>query len=325
FPEDESLAAALAGRYRLVRPLGRVGMATVHRAEDLKHPRKVAVKVLRPELATSIGLERFSREIEIAAALSHPHILAVHDSGGAAGVLYYVMPYVEGESWRGRLSRESRLPLEEALRITREVADALGYAHHRGLIHRDIKPENILLQAGHAVVADFGIARAITAAAAGGTLGRTLTLPGMPIGTPDYMSPEQALGERELDGRCDQYALACVLYEMLAARPSRSGSPARGCSPSPGRAAAARPVSPSRWRAAWAHATRTVSPGSSSPPCRIPSSSRTTSPTRWACAATASDRPGRPCSRRCAIGTRCWCWTTASIWSRPAPGWRTRC
>jgi len=223
FPEDESLAAALADRYRLVRPLGQGGMATVHLAEDLKHHRKVAVKVLRPELATSIGLERFSREIEIAAALSHPHILAVHDSGGAAGVLYYVMPYVEGESLRDRLSRESRLPLEEALRITREVADALGYAHHRGLIHRDIKPENILLQAGHAVVADFGIARAITAAAAGGTLGRTLTLPGMPIGTPDYMSPEQALGERELDGRCDQYALACVLYEMLAARPPFTG------------------------------------------------------------------------------------------------------
>ncbi|HEY6223505.1 MAG TPA: serine/threonine-protein kinase, partial [Gemmatimonadales bacterium] len=155
----ERLAEALASSYRLERPLGEGGMATVHLAQDLKHRRRVAVKVVRPELATDIGGERFLREIEIAAGLNHPHILAVHDSGNAAGVLYYVTPYVEGESLRARLRRERPLPLDEALRITREVADALGYAHQRGVIHRDIKPENILLQAGHAIVADFGIAR----------------------------------------------------------------------------------------------------------------------------------------------------------------------
>ena len=225
-PPDESFAAALASRYRLERPLGQGGMATVHLAQDLRHRRRVAVKVVRPEFATGLGTERFLREIEIAAVLNHPHILAVHDSGEAAGVLYYVMPYVEGESLRDRLRREQRLPLEDALRITREVADALDYAHHEGVIHRDIKPENILLQAGHAVVADFGIARAVTAAE--GARSTALTLPGMPIGTPDYMSPEQALGERELDGRCDQYALACVLYEMLAGRPPFAGTSAEG-------------------------------------------------------------------------------------------------
>ena len=226
-PQDESFAVALASRYRLERPLGQGGMATVHLAQDLKHRRRVAVKVVRPELATTLGTERFLREIEIAAALNHPHILAVHDSGEAAGVLYYVMPYVEGESLRDRLRRDKQLPLEEALQLTREVADALDYAHHEGVVHRDIKPENILLQAGHAVVADFGIARAVTTAAEG-TRSTALTLPGMPIGTPDYMSPEQALGERELDGRCDQYALACVLYEMLAGRPPFTGTSAEG-------------------------------------------------------------------------------------------------
>src|SRR5690348_4487244 len=217
----ERLAAALADRYQLERPLGYGGMATVHLAQDLKHRRRVAVKVVRPELATSVGAERFLREIEIAAALNHPNILAVHDSGEAAGVLYYVTPYVEGKSLRDRLQRDTRLPLEEALKIAREVADALDYAHRRGVIHRDIKPENILFQSGHAVVADFGIARAISAA--GETRGRALTQPGAVIGTPDYMSPEQASGERELDGRCDQYALACVLYEMLAGQPPFTG------------------------------------------------------------------------------------------------------
>src|SRR5256886_1987454 len=223
---DEGFAAGLASRYRLERPLGQGGLATVHLAEDLGHRRRVAVKVVRPEFATGLGTERFLREIEIAAALNHPHILAVHDSGEAAGVLCSVVPYVGGESLRDRLRREQRLPLEDALRITREVADALDYAHHEGVIHRDIKPENILLQAGHAVVADFGIARAVTAAE--GARSTALTLPGMPIGTPDYMSPEQALGERELDGRCDQYALACVLYEMLAGRPPFAGTSAEG-------------------------------------------------------------------------------------------------
>ena len=217
----EQLRIALDDRYAIERELGRGGMAAVYLAEDLKHHRKVAVKVLRSDLGIALGAERFLREIEIAATLNHPHILAVHDSGEAAGILYYVMPYVEGKSLRDRLRRDMRLPLEEALQIAREVADALGYAHHRGVIHRDIKPENILLQAGHAVVADFGIARAITTAA--GTRGAALTQPGVAIGTPDYMSPEQAAGERELDGRCDQYALACVLYEMLAGQPPFTG------------------------------------------------------------------------------------------------------
>ena len=226
-PEHESVAAALADRYRLERPLGQGGMATVHLAQDLKHRRKVAVKVVRPEFATRLGAERFRREIEIAAALNHPHILAVHDSGTAAGLLYYVTPYVEGQSLRDLLRHDRQLPLEDALRITREVADALDYAHQRGVIHRDIKPENILFQAGHAVVADFGIARAISSAA--GNESRTaLTQPGMLIGTPDYMSPEQALAERELDGRSDQYALACVLYEMLSGRPPFTGTSAEG-------------------------------------------------------------------------------------------------
>ena len=226
-PEHESVAAALADRYRLERPLGQGGMATVHLAQDLKHRRKVAVKVVRPEFATRLGAERFRREIEIAAALNHPHILAVHDSGDAAGLLYYVTPYVEGQSLRDLLRHDRQLPLEDALRITREVADALDYAHQRGVIHRDIKPENILLQAGHAVVADFGIARAVSSAA--GNESRTaLTQPGMLIGTPDYMSPEQALAERELDGRSDQYALACVLYEMLSGRPPFTGTSAEG-------------------------------------------------------------------------------------------------
>ncbi|MGH7537766.1 MAG: protein kinase domain-containing protein, partial [Gemmatimonadales bacterium] len=222
----EELVEALASSYRLERPLGAGGMATVHLAEDLKHRRKVAVKVVRPELATALGSERFLREIEIAAALNHPHILAVHDSGKAAGVLYYVMPYVEGESLRARLRRDKQLPLEDALRVTREVADALEYAHRHGVIHRDIKPENILLQEGHAIVADFGIARVISAAKEKerGTSSTALTLPGQQIGTPDYMSPEQVLGEVELDGRCDQYALACVLYEMLTGRAPFTGT-----------------------------------------------------------------------------------------------------
>ncbi|HYU36510.1 MAG TPA: protein kinase [Gemmatimonadales bacterium] len=220
-PQHERLAEALADRYRLERPLGQGGMATVHLALDLKHHRKVAVKVLRSDFGTAVGAERFLREIEIAAALNHPHILAVHDSGEAAGLLYYVTPYVEGKTLRDRLQRDTRLPLDEALQIVREVADALEYAHQRGVVHRDIKPENILFQSGHAVVADFGIARAISAA--GETRSRALTQPGAVIGTPDYMSPEQASGERELDGRSDQYALACVLYEMLAGQPPFTG------------------------------------------------------------------------------------------------------
>src|SRR5881628_2096065 len=212
------LKAALAARYALERELGRGGMATVYLARDLRHGRLVAIKVLRPEIAAALGPERFLREIETAARLTHPHILPLHDSGQAGGSLYYVMPYVEGESLRDRLEREGPLPLEEALRITREVASALSYAHSHDVVHRDIKPENILLSGGEAVVADFGIARAITAAA-----GRNLTETGIALGTPGYMSPEQASGGGPIDGRSDVYSLACVLYEMLVGEPAFTG------------------------------------------------------------------------------------------------------
>jgi serine/threonine-protein kinase len=208
------LTTALADRYAIERELGRGGMATVYLAQDLKHHRAVAMKVLRPELAGAIGPERFLREIEIAAGLSHPHILPLFDSGSLDGLLYYVMPYVEGESLRQRLDRERQLPIEDALRITREVGDALGYAHSLGVVHRDIKPENILLSHNHAVVADFGIARAIATAN-----GEKLTEAGLTLGTPSYMSPEQAAGDTELDGRSDLYSLGCVLYEMLVGDP----------------------------------------------------------------------------------------------------------
>jgi serine/threonine-protein kinase len=185
-------------------------MAIVYLARDLKHDRLVALKVMRPELSVSLGGERFLREISIAAKLSHPHILPLYDSGDADGLLYYVMPFVEGESLRDLLDRENQLPLEDAVRITREVADALSQAHSYGVIHRDIKPENIMLTGGHAIVADFGIARAFSAAG-----GDSLTQTGMAVGTPAYMSPEQASGDSNLDGRTDVYALGCVLYEML--------------------------------------------------------------------------------------------------------------
>ena len=214
----ERLRAALADRYALERELGHGGMATVYLARDLRHGRAVAIKVLRPEIAAALGPERFLREIEVAARLTHPHILALHDSGQAGGSLYYVMPYIEGESLRDRLDREGQLPLEDALRITREVAGALSYAHSHDVVHRDIKPENILLSGGEAVVADFGIARAITQAA-----GSKLTETGIPIGTPAYMSPEQASGGGVIDGRSDVYSLACVLYEMLVGEPPYTG------------------------------------------------------------------------------------------------------
>jgi TolB-like protein/tRNA A-37 threonylcarbamoyl transferase component Bud32/Tfp pilus assembly protein PilF len=204
------LQAALADRYSVDRAVGRGGMATVFLAEDLKHRRSVAIKVLHPELATSLGVERFLREIGIAAGLTHPHILALYDSGQAADLLYYVMPYIEGETLRGRLERERQLSMSDAVRIASEIADALGYAHSRGVVHRDIKPENIMFSAGSAVVADFGIARALTAA----TL-EPLTASGVIVGTPAYMSPEQATSGGQLDGRSDIYSLGCVVYEML--------------------------------------------------------------------------------------------------------------
>jgi serine/threonine protein kinase/tetratricopeptide (TPR) repeat protein len=197
-------------------------MATVYLAEDLKHHRKVAIKVLRPELAAMLGAERFLREIQVTARLTHPHILPVHDSGSADGLLYYVMPFVEGESLRDRLRREPQLPLDEALQLAGAVADALAFAHRHGVIHRDIKPENILLQAGHAVVSDFGVALSVSEAA-----GERLTAIGLALGTPAYMSPEQAMGEREPDARSDVYSLACVLYEMLAGEPPHAGPTAQ--------------------------------------------------------------------------------------------------
>src|SRR5258706_7177156 len=211
------LQAALPERYNIERELGHGGMANVYLAKDLKHPRSVALKVLKPELASSLGTDRFLREIEIAAGLTHPHILPLYDSGEAGGLLYYVMPEV-GESLRDRLIRVRQVPLEDALRITGEVAGALDYAHSRDVVHRDIKPENILFQAGHAVVSDFGIARAITVAAAG-----RMTGTGIAVGTPGYMSPEQAERIDELDGRSDLYSLGCVLYEMLAGDPPFTG------------------------------------------------------------------------------------------------------
>ena len=219
------LNAALAGRYNVIRELGQGGMATVYLAEDLRHRRQVAIKVLRPELAQLLGAERFLREIEVVAGLHHPHILPLYDSGEAGQpgskdtALYYVMPLVEGESLRSKLDREGQLPLDEALRYAREVADALSYAHARGVVHRDIKPDNIMIESGHAVVADFGIAKAV--ATAGDATALTGT--GMSIGTPSYMSPEQAAGDREVDGRSDLYSLGCVLYEMLAGQPPFSG------------------------------------------------------------------------------------------------------
>jgi len=212
------LRAALADRYTIERELGRGGMATVYRAGDVKHHRTVAIKVLRPELAAQLGPDRFLREVTIAASLNHPHILALYDSGDAGGFLFYVMPYVEGETLRARLDREKQLPVEDALGLTRQVASALSYAHARNVVHRDIKPENILLHEGEAMVADFGIALAVSAAA-----DERLTQTGIAVGTPAYMSPEQAASERAVDARSDVYSLGCVLYEMLAGEPPYTG------------------------------------------------------------------------------------------------------
>ena len=213
-----ALQAALAGRYALDRELGRGGMATVFLARDLKQNRAVAVKVLLPELAASLGTERFLREIEVGTALQHPRIVGVIDSGQAAGMPYYVMPYVDGASLRDRLHREKQLPIDDSIRIAQQVADALAYAHSKGVIHRDIKPENILFDASGALVADFGIARAVSVSG-----GETLTRTGMSVGTPAYMSPEQAAGSKDVTPESDIYSLACVVYEMLAGQPPFTG------------------------------------------------------------------------------------------------------
>jgi len=214
----DSLRAALADRYRLDRELGQGGMATVYLAHDLKHDRDVALKVLRPELAAVLGRDRFLTEIRVTAKLDHPHILTLIDSGESDGSLWYVLPYVRGESLRDRLTRDKQLGVEEALAITKQIAGALDYAHHQGVIHRDIKPENILLHEGEAMLADFGIALAVREAG-----GHRLTETGLSLGTPQYMSPEQATGDRQLDARSDVYSLGAVLYEMLAGEPPHSG------------------------------------------------------------------------------------------------------
>jgi eukaryotic-like serine/threonine-protein kinase len=216
------LSAALADRYRIERELGAGGMATVYLAEDLKHDRKVAIKVLKPELAAVLGAERFVVEIKTTAALSHPHILPLFDSGTANGFLFYVMPFIQGETIREKLNRETQFGVDEAVRIAREVADALDYAHRHGVIHRDIKPENILLHDGRPMVMDFGIALAVSAAAGG-----RMTETGLSLGTPHYMSPEQATAEKEITGRSDVYSLASVLYEMLAGQPPHIGGAAQ--------------------------------------------------------------------------------------------------
>ena len=220
----DRLNAALSGRYRIESELGEGGMATVYLADDIKHERKVALKVLKPELAAVVGAERFLAEIKTTANLTHPHILPLHDSGEADSFLYYVMPYIEGETLRERIDRDKQLPVDEALGIATAVANALHTAHEHGVVHRDIKPGNILLQGGEPVVADFGIALAVGAAS-----GTRLTETGLSVGTPYYMSPEQATGDQTVGPASDTFALACVLYEMLVGEPLILAAPPRLC------------------------------------------------------------------------------------------------
>jgi serine/threonine-protein kinase len=216
---DPRLSSALEGSYTIDREIGAGGMATVYLAHDRKHDRQVAVKVLRPELAAAMGSDRFPREIRMVASFNHPHILSLYDSGETEGFLYYVMPYVDGESLRDRLLRDKQLPVNESIRILHEVADALAYSHARGVVHRDIKPGNILLSGRHAVVTDFGVAKALTAAG-----GDKVTTVGLAVGTPQYMAPEQAMGESDIDHRADIYALGVLGYEILAGRPPFEGT-----------------------------------------------------------------------------------------------------
>src|SRR5437870_5756939 len=309
----EALSAALGDRYRIERVLGRGGMATVYVAEDLRHSRQVAIKVLRPDVAAAIGAERFLREIAIAARLTHPHVLPLIDSGQADGSLYYVMPYVRGETLRERLVREQRFALKDALRIAREVGAGLDYAHREGFVHRDVKPENVLLADGHAVLADFGIARAIFQAG-----GEHVTEVGFAIGTPEYMSPEQAAGDRELDGRCDEYALACVVYEMLAGEPPFSGDSARAVvakhlSEPPAPLRARRPDAPAAVEHALARAlakapaarcgspeTVCASRRSSLPPTTDAPFGRSATIVRWTTCSRSRTRSPAPSSARCA-------------------------
>ena len=218
----DHLTAALADRYRIEREIGVGGMAIVYVAHDIKHNRQVALKVIKPELAAAVGAQRFLREIQVTANLQHPHILALYDSGDANGTLFYVMPLVQGESLRERLTREKRLTVDETIRIVTQVAGALDFAHRQGVIHRDIKPENILLHDGEALLADFGIALAV-----GNAGGERMTGTGLSVGSPQYMSPEQAMGERDLGPRSDIYSLAAVTYEMLAGEPPVNGPTAQ--------------------------------------------------------------------------------------------------
>ncbi|NUQ12765.1 MAG: serine/threonine protein kinase, partial [Gemmatimonadaceae bacterium] len=215
----ERLTAAIADRYRIEREIGAGGMATVYLAQDVRHDRPVALKVLNPELGAVLGVERFLAEIKVTANLQHPNLLPLFDSGEAGGLLFYVMPFVEGESLRARLDREKQLPIDEAVRMAVAVANALDYAHAHHVIHRDLKPENILLQAGQPVVADFGIALAVSNAG-----GNRITQTGLSLGTPQYMSPEQATGDRVIDGRTDIYSLGAILYEMLTGEPPHLGN-----------------------------------------------------------------------------------------------------
>jgi TolB-like protein/tRNA A-37 threonylcarbamoyl transferase component Bud32 len=217
------LSTALSGSYRIEREIGVGGMATVYLAQDLKHDRQVALKILRPELTAAMGTDRFPREIHIIAQMQHPHILPLYDSGATGGFLYYVMPFVEGESLRARLARVGQLPINEAVRLLHEITDALSYAHARGIVHRDIKPDNVMLSGRHAAVTDFGVAKAVSASA-----GDKLTTVGIAVGTPQYMAPEQAMAETNIDHRVDLYALGVMGYEMLTGRPVFESATAAG-------------------------------------------------------------------------------------------------